>query len=511
MVNIIGRAVPMQPQEGGIGSVFETLAKPFMDTLSGDVKRSSIGLNSAKTSEIQQALQATAALADLARNGNINSNEADAQGILAGKQSTFGGGYANTQTLRSGAPLQGDAVARTSLMAGIPYGSTGQAFAQEQAGKIKMQGMQEATKRRIADDTPEIIEGPNGPTYVRRGDAIGKLPLLSTDQQRARIIPGALAGATPEQQQRFALGATPEPDILNASTATGTIPVIPTPTGFIHAQTRQPVTEPILTVGKLVAPTAGGLDSPKSQVLAAAQKAEVAGQRANDIIAYTRQLTANPMNVGISGWVKETAQDAAAVASNLATGLGYKGAQQALADMQAQAANNPDVQAMLPGLFQFDPNLPKLQTSYDMLVYSLAGAIAGQEGRELSTADVGRAQRAFGDPRSLFATKENLNARLDAAQDLLDITRGANQRVLRGAAAPPLGPAQPRPVTSTVPPPSPGQPVPPPVAPAPQAAPPAQAAADPIQQAKDAIARGADPHKVIQRLRQNGINPEGQF
>lgn len=39
--------------------------------------------------------------------------------------------------------------------------------------------------------------------------------------------------------------------------------------------------------------------------------------------------------------------------------------------------------------------------------------------------------------------------------------------------------------------------------------PPAPAKADPLKAAKDAIARGAPRDKVIQRLRQNGVNPEG--
>lgn len=224
MVNIIGRAVPMQPQGDGLGSVFETLAKPFMDTLSGDVKRSSIGLNAAKTSEIQQALQAGAALAELARNGQINSNEGDAQAILAGKDSKYVGGFGLNGTLRSGAPLQGDAVARGQLARGDSYGTTGQAFAQEQADKIKMQGMQEATKLRIAanelekqrmqeatklrvaDSALESVDGPNGPTYVRRSDAVGQRPLLSTDQVRAREATSVLPTVSPERRVDFALG-----------------------------------------------------------------------------------------------------------------------------------------------------------------------------------------------------------------------------------------------------------------------------------------------------------------
>ena len=45
--------------------------------------------------------------------------------------------------------------------------------------------------------------------------------------------------------------------------------------------------------------------------------------------------------------------------------------------------------------------------------------------------------------------------------------------------------------------------------PAPTAAPAAPPPADPIQQARDAIAKGADRGAVIQRLKQNGINPAG--
>lgn len=302
MVNIIGRAVPMQPQGDGLGSVFETLAKPFMDTLSGDVKRSSIGLNTAKTSEIQRALEAGAALAELARNGQINSNEGDAQAILAGKDSKYVGGFGLNGTLRSGAPLQGDAVARGQLARGDSYGTTGQAFAQEQADKIKMQGMQEATKLRIADETLESVDGPNGPTYVRRRDAVNQRPLLSTDQVRAREATSVLPTVSPERRVDFALGTpaqnTPRTYVVNGR------PFI-TNDGVTDAQTGAPLPQGgyIANTQGSAAETGAGGDGTKRAVV----DRRISTQTALAGIDNLDRLLSDPNAGAAVGWLGQGA------------------------------------------------------------------------------------------------------------------------------------------------------------------------------------------------------------
>jgi hypothetical protein len=252
MVNIIGRSIPVQPQASGVGSLFETLAAPFMDLNSGEMKRSAASLNAAKTAEVQRALDAGAVLADLARSGNLNSRDADAAGILAGKPSTFAGGYVKSDTLRSGAPLQGDAVARSSLAAGDNYGGTGLAFAQNQANELEKQRMQEATRMRVAESALEPVVTPDGPRYVRRPDAVNQQPLLSTDQVRAGEVQRILPNVDPQRREDFALGApaqrTPKTYVANGQSFI-------TYDGVNNAQTGQPLPQ-----GGYMATTQGSAD-----------------------------------------------------------------------------------------------------------------------------------------------------------------------------------------------------------------------------------------------------------
>lgn len=257
MVNIIGRSIPVQPQQSGVGSLFETLAAPFMDLNSGEMKRSAASLNAAKTAEVQRALDAGALLADLARSGNLNSRDADAAGILAGKPSTFAGGYVKSDTLRSGAPLQGDAVARSSLAAGDNYGSTGLAAAQEVAAAQERQRMQEATRLTMQSRAPYEGVGPDGnfvTTTVGAATApnSGYRPAVSTDQVRAGEVQRILPTVDPQRREDFALGnpaqRTPRTYVANGQSFV-------TYDGVNNAQTGQPLPQ-----GGYMANTQGSAD-----------------------------------------------------------------------------------------------------------------------------------------------------------------------------------------------------------------------------------------------------------
>jgi hypothetical protein len=257
MVNIIGRSIPVQPQQSGVGSLFETLAAPFMDMNTGEVKRSAAALNNAKAADAQRAYDAGGVIAQLARENRLNTPEALAQAILAGKTSTDLGGFQHSSTLMGGAPLAGDAVARTALMAGKAYSTTPMAAAQELAAAQERQRMQEATRLTIQARTPYEGVGPDGnfvTTTVGTATApnSGYRPAVSTDQVRAGEVQRILPNVDPQRREDFALGApaqrTPRTYVANGQSFV-------TYDGVNNAQTGQPLPQ-----GGYMANTQGSAD-----------------------------------------------------------------------------------------------------------------------------------------------------------------------------------------------------------------------------------------------------------
>jgi hypothetical protein len=122
----------------------------------------------------------------------------------------------------------------------------------------------------------------------------------------------------------------------------------------------------------------------------------------------------------------------------------------------------------------FDPNLPALQTLSDLLVYSAASALAGQESRSVSDFDVKKVQGMVGDPRSFLMSQQKFLAKLETLGDIVAGIEGSTQEFVdqnRGG----------------------------------------RSQASPLDQARDAIARGAPRDRVLQRLQQNGIQVPADF
>jgi hypothetical protein len=405
VVNIIGRSIPVQPQQSGVGSLFETLAAPFMDRNSGLAKQSVTSLNTAKTAEIQRALDAGQVFADLIRSGNVNSADADAAAFLAGKNSKDVGGFVYNNTLRNNAPLAGDAVARSALMRGDNYSSTPMAHGQEIAAAQERQRMQEATALEKARMAPTDVLNPDGSTgFARAGDVVkqgsGYRPVLGYESVKGNVLQSQIPTATPEQLQTLAFGQPGK--TVNLITEDGPQIGRATPTGYVNPQTGQPITSKIISVGELNATSAEGLQAPNSARVAAMNRRASTEIALNSIDKITADLqrpdaaaAMGPLGQ-ISTVINNTRSQVEAIFKEFSPGglageVNNPGVPEAVQGMQARIVNNAP---LLQRAQQLSISYEKLQSNIMDLAYLLAKTRGPAE--RLSNQDVEKAERMIG-------------------------------------------------------------------------------------------------------------------
>jgi hypothetical protein len=188
-------------------------------------------------------------------------------------------------------------------------------------------------------------------------------------------------------------------------------------------------------------------------------------------------LAENPNVAGIPGRVKGVLQSLASSAQQ-----SFKAYADQAPDAKITLGEARDLLNRAAG--GYDPNIVRLQSGIMDLAYARA-QIANPRG-EVSRQAFERALESFG--QTLLSSQQDLETGLAAfEQDSLGAADVKIQSLRRGSGGQPGAPA------------------------APAATPPASAGAqgDPLAQAREAIARGASREAVIQRLRQNGVDPGG--
>jgi hypothetical protein len=145
---------------------------------------------------------------------------------------------------------------------------------------------------------------------------------------------------------------------------------------------------------------------------------------------------------GATGNVKVLAQNTKVLADNIAEGLGFTAAQDAIAafEEEAVAAGMPEGTV----LSHYDARMPELSTAYIMLAYRAARVQSG--GGQLSDRDVANGFGAAGNPLDLFASKQSLLAKANSlkagnARRRAVLTRAAGGGMGGGTPAPSAAPA----------------------------------------------------------------------
>ena len=161
----------------------------------------------------------------------------------------------------------------------------------------------------------------------------------------------------------------------------------------------------------------------------------LANNKFTNLLEMTREAAMrDPNNFGVPGFVKGMAQDLTQITQGLATGFGYRDAQEYLTSTQRNIAESGVDPSLLSGVF--DPNLDELRTLADLMVYSAAEALAGQSGRSVSDKDVQFFKSIVGDPQSWIMNQEKYLAKINQLARIVDMNQGTLQNAQQNGAVP---------------------------------------------------------------------------
>jgi hypothetical protein len=340
------------------------------------------------------------------------------------------------QTARQ-ANLPADQVARFSpdflpLNAGLTIADRDKMIADENVAKTNRATATERAKPHNIGEGDIALFPPGDPRGAGR---VAGLPTINT--QRGIVARDALAANKMTPVQSRILGGNPTPRNYAAPNGGQGI----THDGVTDAQTGQLIPQgSTVFTGQLQAGSMGDLTKATTTQV---QKETLAATRFKDLLTRTRTVAAaDPTNFGVPGFVKGTAQDVQALANGISTGLGYTNAPQAVSEVRNKIARSGVDPALFSGVF--DPALPALESMSDLLVFSAAETLAGQEGRSVSDRDVKMFKQIAGDPRSWMMSQEKYLAKLKVMEDIVDGRMGATQQFVDqnrgGRPAPQRGP-----------------------------------------------------------------------
>ncbi len=223
------------------------------------------------------------------------------------------------------------------------------------------------------------------------------------------------------------------------------------------------------------------------------QKNLQANQELKAMVGHVRGMVQkNPSAIGAVGNIQRGAQTAYDVAGTVRNMFGTP---EAYGDQLKKA----QLTAMRNGLsLRFDKDMHNVVNLHSLMLYKTAEALAGQSGRSVTDNDIKKAEKIVGKVDGWFQSPQAYVTSLDQLEMLADDNIGKAGEMLKSGTVNPIMPSG----ASGAPP------------AADTAAPAAPAAGgsniDPaaaIEAARAAIGKGKSREHVLQRLRQNGIQP----
>jgi hypothetical protein len=186
------------------------------------------------------------------------------------------------------------------------------------------------------------------------------------------------------------------------------------------------------TVGMLNATDAGGLTAAVATDL---YSDNIAARKFKKLYDMAIPLTDNPNLFGAPGAFQSAAQDVVQSVGGMAEVVGARDTLGALiTDMKGNPLGPDGAMALLPELYNSD--LPRVETLWGLLVYQGAMALAGQQGRSVSDADVLQMKRILGDPHSIFASNLAMKAKLNIAMNVINAYAEVTDDVLANGITP---------------------------------------------------------------------------
>lgn len=307
--------------------------------------------------------------------------------------------------------------------------------------------LQSADRRYGVDSTAALarekpmaaLDAQGRPTFAQTGDATNGnyLPILSEENRKGTLLGqnfDNLPALNPQQQE--VLGARVSGD--KAGTPKNYI--VPNGGTMLTYDGITDVQGNPLPPGGYIGTVQGSATDTgvTNAVSTALQGNVIANKKFEQLVGMGRALTQDPTLFGPQGKVRSLAQELAAGVQGMSAVVGkdVNAARDTLA--QELAGTGVDAVRILPELY--DPNLPKVQTVWGLLVYQGASALAGQENRSVSDADVKNMRELLGDPQSLFSSAQMMQSKLDTALEIVRNFDKVSREALGGNA--PVTPAQ---------------------------------------------------------------------
>lgn len=378
-------------------------------------------------------------------------------GILSGVDPKVTGGYRQYYGVQKFGPGSAEATRDTMSVPGANYSNTVQGEREAQANKVGIENLRTQrlfdAERFKVDNTPELVQTPEGPRIARRSEAFGQTPVLSHTQAQGTVVQQDLPSMTPEQRaivggyapkNPSAIYSYRSPDGREGTTITGTT----------DAHTGEPL-PPGTKAIKLEGPNAEGLTGNNAvdrQLLDARNNRDRAVMMIDRLNTALSQPNAD-QSVGFLGTLARTFNDVRSQSEATVRLLG--------GELASQAFSKPENRAAVDGVMTTLFGDPRITTKAQQLgissavirsqVQDLAYMIAKTQdpsGR-VSIDDIHRASDTVAgmimDPSSSRAVLADLKQRINDSHDIVERnTRSMYPGVNRGAApAAPVAPSQP--------------------------------------------------------------------
>lgn len=165
-----------------------------------------------------------------------------------------------------------------------------------------------------------------------------------------------------------------------------------------------------------------------------------------DTSRQLRELAqSSPESFGLLGSARGTLQEIIQVVPAVGAMFGNQNVDEFSNQMIDTLSQNPEAQGMFAQLMStYDGNLPTVATLGVLAQYQMAGALLGQNARDLSDKDMTRVDQMFPNPQSWFTSAQAVTQRLDMLDGIMQRKEeSARERLNAGSIDPLTGAAPP--------------------------------------------------------------------
>ncbi len=319
-----------------------------------------------------------------------------------------------------------------------------QIAADEQASLDRRYGVDRTTGEshwQFLNTPEEVLNATGAPDFASRGDVVSGdyAPILPLSEVQGTAAAPLLAdnGELAAQKSRDQLGLMGFDRNANANDA-GTVKNLVTRSGNYlitdesYAQGKDAQGRPLPTpqpddyVGAVNATSGSDLTNAVQTDL---QSDLIAKRKFDKLVELALPLTSDPRLFGPVGMASSAAQNLFQTINGAAEALDAREILASTLTDKNGTMLGADVAArLIPELY--DPRLSEVETLWGLLVYQGAMALAGQQGRSVSDADVLQMRNILGDPQGFFSSNLAMRTKLQIAQKVVDAYAAVTEDVL---------------------------------------------------------------------------------